>query len=58
MAVATARWIASGEVAHPEVIEAYLQIVQELNRHDWDAWIASLAGNQTVPECGNSPTGQ
>jgi class 3 adenylate cyclase len=40
----TARWIASGEVNHPEVIEAHLQILQELNRHDWDAVIASLAG--------------
>jgi hypothetical protein len=39
----TDRWIASGEVAHPEVIEAHLRILQELNRHDWDAWIASLA---------------
>jgi hypothetical protein len=39
----TARWIASGEVSHPQVIEAYLKILQELNRHDWDAYSASLA---------------
>ena len=39
----TARWIASGEVAHPEVIEAYMQILQKLNRHDWDEYRASLA---------------
>jgi hypothetical protein len=39
----TARWIASGEVAHPEVIEAYMQILQKLNRHDWDAYFAGLA---------------
>jgi hypothetical protein len=38
----TARWIASGEVAHPEVIEAYTQILQTLNRHDWDVYAASL----------------
>ncbi|AGB23747.1 putative ATPase [Mycobacterium sp. JS623] len=40
----TARWIASGEVAHPQVIKAHLRILQELNRHDWDAHNASLAG--------------
>jgi len=40
----TARWIASGEVAHPEVIEAHLKILQQLNRHDWEAWASSLAG--------------
>ena len=43
MAELTSRWIASGEVAHPEVIEAYMQILQKLNRHDWDEYAASLA---------------
>jgi hypothetical protein len=33
----TARWIASGEVAHPEVIEAARQIVESSNRYEWDA---------------------
>ena len=33
----TARWIASGEVAHPEVIEAGRQHIEAANRHDWDA---------------------
>jgi len=32
----TARWIASGEVAHPEVIEAACQMNDVYNRHDWD----------------------
>jgi DNA-binding SARP family transcriptional activator len=43
LAELTARWIASGEVAHPQVIETYMRIIQELNRHDWDAYTASLA---------------
>jgi hypothetical protein len=43
LAELTARWIASGEVAHPHVIEAYLRLLQELNRHDWDAYSTSLA---------------
>jgi DNA-binding SARP family transcriptional activator len=33
----TARWIASGEVAYPEVIEAADRISATINRHDWDA---------------------
>jgi hypothetical protein len=40
----TARWIASGDVAYPDVIWAHLRVLQELNRHDWEAWGASLAG--------------
>jgi hypothetical protein len=40
----TARWIASGEVAHPEVIEAQLRVVQAVNNHDWDAYTALCAG--------------
>jgi class 3 adenylate cyclase len=33
----TARWIASGEVAYPEPIEAVDRINATINRHDWDA---------------------
>ncbi len=33
----TARWIASGEVAYPELIEAVDRINATINRHDWDA---------------------
>ena len=33
----TARWIASGQVAHPEVVEAAYQVGEAYNRHDWDA---------------------
>ena len=32
----TARWIASGEVAYPELIEAVDRINATINRHDWD----------------------
>ncbi|MBE1548486.1 class 3 adenylate cyclase [Mycobacterium sp. OAS707] len=39
----TARWIASGEVEHPQAIESHLKILQVLNRHDWDTYRASLA---------------
>ncbi|MCV7401162.1 AAA family ATPase [Mycobacterium fragae] len=40
----TARWIASGEVAHPEVIEAAQRVNEISNSHDWDAIAASLGG--------------
>ncbi len=40
----TARWIASGEVAHPEVIEAQRWLVDAANRHDWDAFAMRSAG--------------
>jgi len=33
----TARWIASGDVEHPEVIEAATRIAESHNRHDWQA---------------------
>ncbi|OBB48199.1 hypothetical protein A5752_22590 [Mycobacterium sp. 852002-51961_SCH5331710] len=39
-----ARWIASGEVAHPEVIETARQVNAAYNRHDWDAIAAREAG--------------
>jgi class 3 adenylate cyclase len=40
----TARWIASGEVAYPEVIEAGDQLNEAYSRHDWDALAALEAG--------------
>lgn len=40
----TARWIASGEVAHPEVIAAAQHFHGIANRHDWDAMATRLAG--------------
>jgi hypothetical protein len=40
----TARWIASGEVAHPNVIEASQRHLEILNRHDWEAFTALSAG--------------
>ncbi|HYZ68086.1 MAG TPA: BTAD domain-containing putative transcriptional regulator [Mycobacterium sp.] len=39
----TARWIASGEVAHPDVIEAGLRLHEAGNRHDWDEIATHLA---------------
>jgi hypothetical protein len=44
MAELTARWIASGEVAHPGVIEAVHRLNETVNRHDWDA-IATLSAD-------------
>nr|WP_067285619.1 BTAD domain-containing putative transcriptional regulator [Mycobacterium sp. 1164985.4] len=35
-----ARWIASGEVEHPEVIEAARHLAEVTNRHDWDELLA------------------
>lgn len=40
----TARWIASGEVAHPEVIEAARYSNEAYNLHDWDAIAKIEAG--------------
>jgi hypothetical protein len=37
MAELTSRWIASGEVAHPEIIKAAGHLVEIGNRHDWNA---------------------
>ncbi|MGA8545923.1 MAG: BTAD domain-containing putative transcriptional regulator [Mycobacterium sp.] len=42
----TARWIASGGVAHPEVIEAQGRLVAATNRHDWDA-LAEIGASAT-----------
>jgi DNA-binding SARP family transcriptional activator/predicted ester cyclase len=44
----TARWIASGEVAHPEIIEAVGSLAEAANRHDWNALAARHAGASHV----------
>jgi ketosteroid isomerase-like protein len=44
----TARWIASGEVAYPEVIEAVDRINATINRHDWDSVATHFAGAEYV----------
>jgi hypothetical protein len=44
LAELTARWIASGEVEHPDVIEAMGRLFDASNRHDWDALAAIEAG--------------
>jgi len=44
MAELTARWIASGEVAHPEVIEAQRRLLDLANHHDWDTFAIRSAG--------------
>jgi hypothetical protein len=40
----TDRWIASGEVAHPEIIKSVHRLSETINRHDWDAFEALSAG--------------
>jgi class 3 adenylate cyclase len=44
----TARWIASGEVEHVEVIEAARALAEAYNRHDWDAVSRIEAGSTYV----------
>jgi hypothetical protein len=44
MAELTARWIASGEVAHPEVMDVVRQLTEAANRHDWDGVATRIAG--------------
>ncbi|KUI47640.1 hypothetical protein AU198_23865 [Mycobacterium sp. GA-1199] len=39
-----ARWIASGEVAHSDIIEAHRRNLEMTNRHDWGALTAVCAG--------------
>ncbi|OBF93265.1 hypothetical protein A5791_12825 [Mycobacterium sp. 852002-51163_SCH5372311] len=46
MAELTDRWIASGEVAHPEIIVSVQKLTETLNRHDWDAF-AKLSDGAT-----------
>jgi hypothetical protein len=40
----TDRWIASGEVAHPEIIKSAHRLTEATNRHDWDALATLSAG--------------
>jgi hypothetical protein len=40
----TDRWIASGEVAHPEIIKLAQRLTEAINRHDWDAFATRSAG--------------
>ncbi|MFZ1162232.1 nuclear transport factor 2 family protein, partial [Mycobacterium sp.] len=40
----TGRWIASGEVAYPKIIESVDRINATINRHDWDAAATHFAG--------------
>jgi hypothetical protein len=40
----TARWIASGEVAHPAVVEAAHRLIEASNCYDWDAIARRCAG--------------
>ncbi|MGV0606722.1 BTAD domain-containing putative transcriptional regulator [Mycolicibacterium sp. XJ1904] len=39
-----ARWIASGEVTHREILEAHRTNIEMTNRHEWDALTAVCAG--------------
>ena len=40
----TARWIASGEVTHPEVAESAQRLMETMNRRDWNALAALSVG--------------
>ncbi|WP_235632340.1 BTAD domain-containing putative transcriptional regulator [Mycolicibacterium rutilum] len=40
----TTRWIATGEVEHPDTIEAHHKIIEITNHHDWDALTAVCGG--------------
>ena len=44
----TSRWIASGEVAYPELIEAVDRINATINRHDWDGVAKYFVGAEYV----------
>jgi hypothetical protein len=44
MAELTARWIASGDVSHPNVIEVARINAEAANRHDWDTLVDRHAG--------------
>jgi hypothetical protein len=44
----TARWIASGEIAYPAVIESVDRINAAINRHDWDSVATHFAGAEYV----------
>lgn len=38
------RWIASGDVVHPEVVEVIQRLMELNNNHDWDAFSRLTAG--------------
>jgi hypothetical protein len=40
----SARWIASGEAEHPDVIESADRVTESVHRHDWDAVAAQFVG--------------
>ncbi|BBY42410.1 hypothetical protein MCEL_07050 [Mycolicibacterium celeriflavum] len=41
----TARWVASGVVEHPEIIEAHRRLLVDIaNQHDWDTFAMLSAG--------------
>lgn len=42
-----ARWIASGKVEHPEVIETILGLFEAANRRDWEAVLAAHSADAT-----------
>jgi DNA-binding SARP family transcriptional activator len=44
----TARWVASGEVAYPEPLEAVDRINATINRYDWEAVATHFAGAEYV----------
>jgi len=44
----TTRWIATGEVKHPEVVTAQLKFAMVANRHDWEALAEMHAGASHV----------
>ncbi|MDQ1448494.1 MAG: hypothetical protein QOC79_1465, partial [Actinomycetota bacterium] len=44
----TARWIASGEVAYPELIEAVDRINASINHHDWGTVATHFVGAEYV----------
>ncbi|HXO80970.1 MAG TPA: hypothetical protein VN856_13895 [Mycobacterium sp.] len=44
----TARWVASGEVAYPELLEVVDRINATINRHDWDAVATHFVGTEYV----------
>jgi AAA ATPase domain len=44
----TARWVASGEVAYPEPLEAADRINATINRHDWNAVATHFVGAEYV----------
>nr|WP_231988819.1 BTAD domain-containing putative transcriptional regulator [Mycobacterium sp. 1274761.0] len=40
----TSRWIASGEVTHPEPVQSVQRVTEAVNRHDWDAYSSLTSG--------------